>query len=191
MSGTVRKFTDADYPALVALANAVNPSHPTTEKDMRYWELHREDRIVWGRLVYEKGGEIIGVAYYSLMAWMFHPRKYAGSVAVLPEHRKRGIGSALYDRLLAELNERDALLVMGDIRDDREESRRFAEKRGFVSGLWEQESGLDLVKFAPEAFADVIERAESSGIRLVGYEDLADDPERHCYSVSSAGKNAR
>ena len=179
MKGTVRRFEDADYPAIVAVVNSTNPANPSTPEGMSYWDSNREARIVWGRLVYEEDGEVLGTAHYSLMAWMFHPRKYLGYVSVLPECRKRGIGSALLDRVQSELDRNRALSIIGDIRDDDAESRRFFEKRGFADGERELESGIDLTRFEPERFAESVGRVEARGIRLVGYEDLAGDPDRH------------
>jgi mycothiol synthase len=179
MKGTIRPFSDSDYAGVVAVFTAVNPDHPSSVKDMRYWDENREARIVWGRFVYEEEGEILGTANYSLMSWMFHPRKYAGSVMVHPEHRRRGIGAALYDTILAAVEEHGAISLRGEAREDRPEGIRFLEQRGFVAGMIEQESAVDLTRFEPEKFAEALTRLEGTGIRILCYEDLGDDPERH------------
>ncbi len=178
MNGLIRNFKDEDYAAIVDVSNLVNPDHPTTERNMKHWDKNREKRVVWNRLVYEEDGEVLATANYSLMSWMFHPQKYAGSILVPPKHRGRGIGGALLDGIHAAIAERDAISLRGNVREDRPEAIRFAEKRGFVAGLLEQESSLDLLKFDPSAFTDALERMEGTGIQLMTFDELSNDPER-------------
>jgi mycothiol synthase len=176
----IRRFTDADYEALVAVHNACYPDHPESVASWRHSDATREARIKWGRWLCEEDGRAIGVAGFSGMSWMYHPRKFYGYVMVLPAARRRGVGAALYERLLAELAAHEPLSLRGEIFEEHADGLRFAAQRGFAAGMRERESVLDLTAFDPDRFAADVERALAPGdIAILGYEELADDPDRH------------
>jgi GNAT superfamily N-acetyltransferase len=88
-------------------------------------------------------------------------------VRVLPEHRRRGVGSRILEALSDHSRSLGRDSLWGRIREDDDESRRFAGNRGFREAGREYEVVLDT------ASADV--SAESpEGIELVS---LADRPE--------------
>jgi mycothiol synthase len=88
-------------------------------------------------------------------------------VRVLPEHRRRGVGSRILEALSDHSRSLGRDSLWGRIREDADESRRFAGNRGFREAGREYEVVLDT------ASADV--SAESpEGIELVS---LADRPE--------------
>jgi GNAT superfamily N-acetyltransferase len=86
------------------------------------------------------------------------------TVQVPPEHRRRGIGSALADAITARATELGAgrlLVVVGDDHD----SRTFAVKRGFAIGRRMSHSAADLTA-APEPLAP------PEGLRVATYDEL-------------------
>jgi GNAT superfamily N-acetyltransferase len=64
-------------------------------------------------------------------------------VRVLPEHRGRGIGHQIYEALSAHARTLGRDSMWGRIREDDEESRRFAQNRGFREASREYEVVLD------------------------------------------------
>ena len=175
-----RPFTEADYEALVAIHNACFPDIQESVASWRHSDENREARIKWGRWLCEEDGRAVGVAGFSGMSWMYHPRKFYGYVMVEPAARRRGVGAALYERLLAELDAHEPLSLRGEIFEEHADGLRFAAARGFVAGMRERESVLDLTAFDPAAFAGDVERVLAPGdIAILGYEELAADPDRH------------
>jgi L-amino acid N-acyltransferase YncA len=83
-------------------------------------------------LVAERDGLVVGYAYAT--PWRAR-RAYRFSAEVTvylhPDHGARGIGSALYGRLLAELGERGIHAAMGGIALPNDASVRLHEKLGF------------------------------------------------------------
>jgi len=64
-------------------------------------------------------------------------------VRVLPEHRRRGVGQQLYEALSAHARTLGRDSMWGRIREDDDESRRFARDRGFREAGREYEVVLD------------------------------------------------
>jgi mycothiol synthase len=87
------------------------------------------------------GGEAAGIG-------VGRPSSIAGSLyamaRVLPEHRRKGVGSALYGALSAHARRLGRTSLWGRIREDDAESRRFAEQRGFTKVGREYEVVLDV-----------------------------------------------
>src|SRR5438094_2221181 len=116
MTLKIRPFRDDDRPTIVEIHNRILPDEPMTVERMRYrdsvWDSGRYLRL---RLV-TKGpaGLVVAWGQIAHAPWRFHPRRFDLRLQVDPAHQGRGVGSALLDRLLAELRERDALLVRTD-----------------------------------------------------------------------------
>ena len=145
--------TDAELQAIVDVRNAVTPEgHPTLE-NLRF-SLESKEQLTF--LVARVNGAAVGCG--SVERW---PHAASGDVAVVPEHRRRGVGSAL----LADISERaqafgnDAL--EGEVKESDAESRAFLERRGFVAVGGEKAVALDLSGVEPP---DV---APPSGVRVV------------------------
>ena len=67
------------------------------------------------RLVAEDAaGAMVGYGQINHMPSQFHPRKFSLDLLVDPACQRRGIGSALYGRMLEELASRDALLARAE-----------------------------------------------------------------------------
>jgi GNAT superfamily N-acetyltransferase len=152
----------------VAISNAVDPSRPTSLADARHrdatWDVARYHLA---RYVADDGrGQVVGWGQVAHMPWQYHPRKYDLRLEVMPEHRRRGVGSALFVRLLAELHARDALLVRAGATEGDAESIGFLTQRGFRE-IWRTlHSRLDVAAFDPAPFADAAERVARQGVSI-------------------------
>ena len=175
----IRDFKPEDYPALVTINNASFPDYPDREEEWRYEDEHFDrTKYVRARLVaVGPSGRPVGFAEYAHLPWAFHPRKFNAWVNVDPKWERRGIGGALYDRVLDELRARDAITAKTSVRESMTECVAWAQRRGFreVSRHWE--SRLDLRTFDPARFAKYATPAK--GIRIVTLKDeLVQDPDR-------------
>ena len=175
----VRDFLAADYDAWIAAANRCYPDYPWTVKEMR----HQDDtfdrtRFFMARLVAEEGGALVGGLDLHHRPSRFHPDRYAFDVWVLPEHRRRGHGTALYGAALAILRQRNALAATAGAKESMTDGVEFMRKRGWVEVRRDWESRLVVGGFDYTKFRMADERIAKDGIRISTYsEELARDPD--------------
>ncbi len=174
----IREFRPSDYPGLILLRNAVDPDSPVSEAEQLHSDSTRDRALFFRRWVWEAGGALLGAATLSHMDWMYHPDRYFGYVQVLPAARGRGIGSALYAVVVAAARARGAESLRTQVKESWPEGLRFLAARDYVAGNRELESSLDLTGFDPGRFTGAQAAAEATGLRLLNYAELADDPER-------------
>ena len=101
-----------------------------------------DDESAW--LLASLGDEAVGCG-------VGRPSSIGGSLyamaRVLPEHRRQGVGTRLYEALSEHAAALGLTSLWGRIQEDDPESRRFAEKRGFREVSREYEVVLDVVEF--------------------------------------------
>jgi GNAT superfamily N-acetyltransferase len=97
----IRAYREADEPAVAALLRAAWPDDPVMVEISGQHRVDEdgEDGRSWRTLVSAENGEVVGVG--SLVASARHRARYSLVVAVAPEQRRRGIGSALLAELRA------------------------------------------------------------------------------------------
>jgi GNAT superfamily N-acetyltransferase len=183
----IRPFAEDDYPAVVEIANRAFPEYPETIAEVQHHDQHRNPAMLHRRFVAELEGRPVAAGQVQHYEGMFHPRKFGLEVTVDPDHRQKGVGSALFEQLRSCLEAEDPLALWTDAREDHPHSLRFVEKRGFVETMREWENHLRPDDFEPARWAGRIEAVEASGIRLATYAELeAEDPDffRKFYEVA-------
>ena len=155
-----RATTDDELGALIEVRRRATPDERATLENLRFdLELNVQLAFVVARLV----DEPVGCGF--VRAW---DALAAAHIDVVPEHRRRGIGSAL----LADIRERargfgnDTL--QGEVRESDPESRLFLEHRGFVQVGGEKAVALDL------ATIDEPDVDPPQGVRIVTRVDKPD-----------------
>ncbi len=190
LTASVRAFADADYDGWVAGTNRCYPDYPFTLAEVR----HQDDafdrtRFFWLRLVAEERGAVVGGVQVNHRPGRFHPDRYAFDIWVVPEARRRGHGTRLYDAAVATLRERNALAATAGAKESMTDGVSFLRDRGWVEVKRDWESRLSVPSFDPAPFAGADERVSSQGIRIATYADeLARDPdaERKLYELTDA-----
>ena len=178
VSFTIREFvTPDDYQAAVDIQNAVQPMTPAVVADYAEGDRTWDAKCLQRRWLAEMDGLPVGMAQLAQFLWCYHPQRYNLYVRVIPAYRGRGIGSALYDTLMAAVAELDPLELRAGTSEDMPEGVRFARQRGFVEKMRFSESHLDLATFDPAPYAPVIERVKAQGITLTCARALAGDPD--------------
>jgi GNAT superfamily N-acetyltransferase len=86
---------------------------------------------------------------------------------VAPEHRRRGGGSALYDRALRFAADQGASQIRAWVTGD--EAVGFFVRRGWYETDREIPSRLDLAQFDPDRFQDLLDEMRKLGVRLTTY----------------------
>jgi len=175
---TIRPFTERDYPAYVAVVNDTFPDYATSVAALRFGDDHRDPQCRQGRFMAEAAGAIVGVGSYDQWAGMYHPRKFAIDVTIMPQWQGQGFGAALYERVMAALEPFAPLSVRSQGRADLERGIRFLRERGFVEGMRSWESRLAVADFDPAPFAGAEARIAASGITIRTIPELAGDPAR-------------
>jgi GNAT superfamily N-acetyltransferase len=145
--------TDADLEAMIHVRGLVTPeAHPTVE--ILRFNLESKDGLTY--LVARAGEEPVACGFVE--PWSLHA---VGDIAVVAEHRRQGIGSAM----LAEISERARRLgkgsIQGEVKESDVESRLFLERRGFVRVGGEQALVLELDTIEAPAFDS------PAGVRIV------------------------
>jgi ribosomal protein S18 acetylase RimI-like enzyme len=121
----IRPYRDADEPGVIALWNEVLPdSAPHNDPATAIRKKLAVERDLF--FVADDGG-VVG----TVMGGYDGHRGWVYAVAVSPRQRRRGIGSALMQRLVAALAERGCLKVNLQVRAWNTEAIPFYESLGF------------------------------------------------------------
>ena len=147
---SIRPFEDDDYPAVVAVSNAVYHEYPFSVESARHEDSRYDGtRLHLRRFVAEVDGRIVADAEFHHVSNMYHPQKFWVDLSVHPGHQGQGIGRTLYENLLRELTPYRPLTLWTGVRETFDRSIAFAAHRGFreIRRAWE--SRLDVTHFDP------------------------------------------
>ena len=113
------------------------------------------------------------------------------ALAVAPACRRRGIGSALYERVERFAQGRGArLLYASYLETPGVPTASFLSARGFEPLERFLPSSLDLAAFDPARFADAVRRVEAQDVRLLTYAEVGDSP-RNRHNLHALEQAAR
>ena len=120
-----RAETDADLAGWCEVWSAITPREPVTLEQVKRRLERQPERLF---LIAEKDSRLVGSG---LVAPSDSPnRKFVG-VRVLPEWRRRGVGSELYDRALVHARALDPEWISTMLSEADSDSMAWAERRGF------------------------------------------------------------
>lgn len=97
---------------------------------------------------------------------------FSGGVRVAPEHRRRGVGGALLERLEAHARAHGAPRITGSARGDEPDGLGSALRHGYRETNRRFNSFLDVPAFDLSRFEDPDAIAGRAGVRLVTYAEL-------------------
>ena len=128
--------TDADLDAMIHVRRLVTPEARPQVENLRF-NLESNEGLVY--LVARLAGSPVACGFV-------HPldELAMGDIAVVPEHRGRGVGSALLAELSALARTAGNEEIQGEVKESDAQSRAFLERRGFVKVGGEQAVVLDL-----------------------------------------------
>jgi ribosomal protein S18 acetylase RimI-like enzyme len=127
----IRPARSSDMSAIAGLLGELG--YPTTVDDARAQVARVLDRDDTGVLVYEDGGEPVGLIAYHVFDLIYRPRPHCRitALAVRADRRRRGIARALLEAVEAIARERGCFRVELTTRVDRDDALRFYEACGF------------------------------------------------------------
>ena len=141
--------SDEDLAHIARIVSTVMPDTPITVEEMRWAErTYPGGRrfLAWrGGLPLGSGGA--GRAY----SWPADYPALWGSVAVLPEHRRQGVGDAILAAIREVAREAGKPMLMGRTSADRPEALEFLAHRGFTEHERMKAVRLDLKGLEPAA----------------------------------------
>ena len=183
----IREFNQNDFAGLVQLHNVIMPELPTTEKEFRHWDETRDAKYYLYRVVAEIDNEIVAMAEFGHFFNMFHPDKYFGTVQVLPQYRRMGLGSKLYSMIIKKSNQRNAVVIRTEVKEDQVDGLRFAKKNGFVAEIEEWEARADPREFDFKKYDGLFDKLQVKGIEIVNLEDMLEhdqDAKQELYKLA-------
>src|SRR5438093_1034768 len=130
----IRLFEPKDYPRMIEIGNLLYAPHRWTEDEARYDDEHFDKKYFFRRWAGEdpRSREVVAFAELHHMPWSYHPQKFWMEVFVHPEWQRRGVGRAMYERMIAEVKDRGARQIRTSASTINGPSLRTHEARGFV-----------------------------------------------------------
>ncbi len=173
-------FSPADYPAFTALWNEAYPELKRTELEMRLFDMSLSPQCSPRRWIAHSDGTVAGFGAYELLDGELGDQpKHQLHLFVSPEQRCRGIGSSLYEQVMAASSATNASLVRVWARQDRKESLRFLGARGFNEEMRTFHSSLDSSAFDLSGLERYLRRLEKYGYEFRRFDELATDSQRN------------
>ena len=180
ISITYRRFQEVDDYAV--FAKIWNESFTNAHRSkVEWWARDRELSTdpTAQRWVAEVEGVILGVAgYENLEEEGYQPHYYWGYVTVHPVLRRLGVGGDLYERLWADLRERETESVWLWTRADYEDGLSFLEKRGFRELYRTSFMRLYIDRVNTKMLAEYADNLAQEGYEFKNFNELAGDPTR-------------
>lgn len=191
---TIRPFepTDAEYEAVVAVANAAWPDEQDTVENWKHNDATRnEDRFFQRFVITSEAGQILAEASCRESNWAYVPGKYIFDITVHPDQQDQGIEAQTYDHILHFLSKRKPKLTCLDtyIREDKTDRIAFLEVRGFKVMMREANSELDLLNYDFSTYEQHLQKVKDQHIELLTLPEVqAQDNDwlQHNYDLSIA-----
>ena len=182
---TIRPFTysDQDYAAVIAIHNAVWPDQSDTIEAWKYRDRVRNQQYFYQPLLVEAAEQPVAMGHSMETPWSYRPGKYALGITVHPDYQRRGIATMVYAYMMTKLGERDLppTLLISNTREDKAQSIRFLQQRGFQQVMRAPMSRLDVTAFDGSRFAAVVAKVKAAGIAIHSVAELVtfDPDHRH------------
>ncbi|MCB8945231.1 MAG: GNAT family N-acetyltransferase [Ardenticatenaceae bacterium] len=164
----IREFNpiDTEYEAMAVVEKAVYPDNADTAANFKRYDENWDGNYVRRPFVVEADDKIVAFAIYNERPWSYAPGKYGFNITVHPDYERRGIGSAVYDLILQEVQQQKHPLAQLNThaRGDKPQSIRFLEKRGFQAVMRWIVSVLDVTQFDVSQYAGLRQKVAREGV---------------------------
>lgn len=177
----IRDFTPQDYAGIVnvhASLNIVWPERPRTPEGWAEADRNRHPKCKYRRWVAEDDGTIVGFGTYGQNIYEYHPQRFGINIEVIPGYQRQGIGSTLFDHIMAALEAFDPRVLRADAFTNLPQGFTFLKKRGFYEAFRETPVHLDVSSFDPAPYAGLEPKLHNRGIIIKTLREMESDPNR-------------
>jgi mycothiol synthase len=174
---TIRPRVPADDERYVAMRHAIAPDRAplTLEEHRRFMELEPE-RTGHTVVVAERDGEVLGVASWARRVFTAPEDTFWTDILVDRNHWGTGVGRALWDHALRQVEKRGARKIFAVVREDCPEAEAWATRRGFArTGHGDRMSRLEVEHATPDRSREAARRVGASGIHITTLAELGTD----------------
>jgi GNAT superfamily N-acetyltransferase len=177
----IRSFSPDDYPALIEIHNRLNiiwPERPRSPKAWAEADRNRSPKCKHQRWIATEEGQVTGFASYGQSTEEYHPQRFYINIEVHPAYQRRGIGTALYNKVMEGLAPFDPRVLRADAFTNLPQGFTFLQKRGFYEAFRETPVHLNIASFDPRPYAGLEPNLNAQGITIKTVRELEADPER-------------
>lgn len=160
--------TDEEYEAIFAVEQAVWPENATTVTEFKHIDATQKPDVFRQRYVVKRHGRIIAFAVLGQVTWSSDTDRYRINITVHPDFERQGVGTAVYNHLLAVLQEQTppATILESGTYQHKQQSVRFLQKRGFEQVMRWVISTLDVPHFDASQFVVLRQKIADQGIEI-------------------------
>lgn len=176
---TIRDFQSSDYQGITDIHNSVFPDMPVSAEYYVDLDKRRHPKFHHRRWVVVQKECIVATGLYTQFAFKYESQTIDIWAIVRPESQGQGIGSALYDTVVTDVQSHKPDTLRVSVREDHPRGIRLLEHRGFVEFIRGGESHLDVTSFDPEPYAGLEDRLRRDGIDIKTLRELKIDPDRN------------
>lgn len=184
LSFQLREFEPVHYRRLAEVFDAIFPERARSIEEWRFYDEGLDKSKYYFKryaCLDSETGEVLGFGEMFNPPWMFHPKKFWLDGWVDPKSQRRGAGSAIYDRLMQDVDHLAGITVWTGIRENMAGPIAFAQKRGFREKMRGWESTINPLQFDSKQFEQYTTKASKAGIQFSTLErELREDP--NCYA---------
>jgi mycothiol synthase len=177
----IRVFEADDYPAIVDIDKSLDihwPERPRTAEGWAEADRNRNSKCKFQRWVAVIDGKVVGSGSYGQHSVDYHPQRFYVNVEVSPDYQLQGVGAALYDRIMAELQPFGPRVLRADAFTNLPQGFRFLQKRGFYEAFRETPVHLEVAPFDPSPYKGLNAKLLSKGIVVKTLREMESDPGR-------------
>lgn len=164
-----------DYKALAGLYRYAYPEQSSTASGIKWSDNARAPELIQERWFAEQNNVITGVGGFEHWEAFHHPDKYLLHLIVSPEHQGQGVGTALYNHVIEQLEKRRPHFVRTWVQQAQEKSNAFAKKHGFSKIKLKWNVRLKLENWSIDQFAEQVETIRNDGIVVKSLSEMNSD----------------
>ncbi|MBT3169086.1 MAG: GNAT family N-acetyltransferase [Candidatus Cloacimonetes bacterium] len=170
----IRKFdfSERDYEDFIKINDAIWPDQKETVEQLKFADKIRDKKSEHQRFIVEFDNLVVAKMTVSKAIYTTTKGKYYFNIEVLPEFQRQGIGTKLYEKMLAIVMPKNLQKLSTYSREDKKNGIAFFEKNGFKMVLRDPVSELDLMKFDFSKFQKDIDFVEQQNIKLIPLSEI-------------------
>ncbi len=175
----------AHFASIAALMNTVD-TEPNTAESLAEWYNKQPGDGIRFAVAVDPLGIVLG--FYGIYRTNTNlDRYYSMYLVVAGESWWLGLGSLLYDQLLAQAARLGVRTMRTRVRDNCDPAVRFAGRRGFIQKWHSIEMLLDLTTWNDRTYEPLIHSLQAQGFRFTSMAELGDtqDTRRKLYTLNN------